>query len=161
MVDIRNLANPVYIPVRYIEYIARAVCLLAFGICPVGYPVTRGVSSCNQATAGGRTDTAGIGLGEHHTLFGKALHIRSFVYLVVVCLLGPERQGCILPAHVVYHEENDVGACVRTSVRLLVLGLQSRGSQWSQCEGDNYFLIHRNYILEDYFLMVIFPVSFT
>ena len=91
MVDVGDLTNTVNVPVRYIEYIARTVCLLTFGIGPVCHPVTGGIRSRNQAAAGRRTDTAGIGLREHYALFGKTFHVRGFVHFIIVRFLCPER----------------------------------------------------------------------
>ena len=102
MFDIGNFADTVHIPVRQFQYIAFTVGGGILRIGPVRYPVTSGVHTGIEATTARRTDTGSISLGEHHTLTGETFHIGRFIYFVVMCLFLPEREGSILPAHIIY-----------------------------------------------------------
>ena len=83
---------------------------------PVGDAVPGGVHAGDEAAPAGGTDGLRIGVREDHALLAQGLHVGRAVALVQEGGLGravrfpPEGQGCILPAHVVHQEKDDVGA---------------------------------------------------
>ena len=113
MFDACDLTDTVYIPVRQFQHIALPVCRFVFGVCPVRYPVTACIHAGIEAATTRRADTGSISLGKHHTLAGEAFHVRRFVYFIIMCLFLPEREGSILPAHIIYQEENNIRPVLR------------------------------------------------
>lgn len=95
------------------QHIALPVCRFVFGVCPVRYPVTACIHAGIEAATARRADTGSISLGKHHTLAGEAFHVRRFVYFIIMCLFLPEREGSILPAHIIYQEENNIRPVLR------------------------------------------------
>ena len=131
--------DAVDIPVREHHGIALDIgCDILFQ-CPVRHPVAGVVGPGDETAARRRTDAAGIGLGEHHTLTGKTFHVWSLVFVIVGCPLRPERHGCVLPAHVIHHEKDDVG-----------MGGPGRGKAGDNSQGKRYesFFMHSRHVIQ-------------
>ena len=112
---------------------------------PVGHTVAGGIAACHQRAAARRTDGGGVGLGEEHALAGQTFHVGGLVALVERGALGAEWHAGVLPAHVVDHEQDDVGALVGTFCRWLGLHCEPGGQQGCQggggCHPGQYGLL--------------------
>ena len=76
---------------------------------PVRHAVAGGIGARNERAAAGRTDGAGVGLREEHTLGSEALHVGRMEHAIIGRGVRPEGNGGVLPAHIVHEEEDDVG----------------------------------------------------
>ena len=103
-----HLRHAIVIPIRQREHITRMVGHPVFLQRPIRDPMTRGVRPGNQAATRRRTDTARIGLREHHSLARQTLHVRRLEHLVIRSLLRPERHGRVLPSHIIHQKKNDI-----------------------------------------------------
>ena len=80
--------------------------------CPVGYPVTGGIHTRHEAASRWRGDGARIGLHEFYAFLGQFLHVGRLVAVVQRCHFGVEGDRGLLPTHVVYEEQNNVGSFI-------------------------------------------------
>ena len=76
---------------------------------PVGHAMSCDVLASEQADARGRADRRGVGLGELYALGRKPFHIRRAVTTIECGDLVVERNGCVLPTHVVDQKDDEVG----------------------------------------------------
>jgi hypothetical protein len=76
---------------------------------PVGDPMAGGIHAGHQAGAGGRADTAGIGLGKFHARGSQQFHIGSPVKIIEGSPFRVKGHGSILPSHVVDQKKEDIG----------------------------------------------------
>ena len=145
------LTDTIIVPVGQLYRRALAVGLLVALQRPVGHPMAGVVGSRNEAAPGGRTDVAGIRLGEHHALLGQSLHIGCLVGLVVRSLLCPKRQRGILPSHVVHHEQDDVRAFLLLGRGLLLRRSPpvAHGYKWRQKQCGKQIFIHKSESLDN------------
>ena len=146
-----HLTDTIVVPVGQLHRIALAVGLLVALQRPVGHPMAGIVGSRNEAAPGSRTDVAGIRLSEHHALLGQPLHIRRLVGFVVRSLLGPEGQRGILPSHVIYHKENNVGTFLLLGNRLFLRRSPpvGHGYQRRQRQCCKQIFIHKSECLDN------------
>ena len=96
------LANAVNVPFGINH---NGVRLLVGGILtqrPACHPVSRGVHTRKKADARRRADTARVGLCKHFALSCQTLHVGRMVRVVVAGALCPERQGRVLPSHIIH-----------------------------------------------------------
>ena len=68
----------------------------------------RSIEAGHQRHTRRRTDTARVGLRELHPCVGKLLHVRRAIAPIEWRDLVVKRDGCILPAHVIDEEDNNV-----------------------------------------------------
>ena len=102
------LTNPIVVPFGGHQVIIRFVSHLSTPKRPIRHMMTDGIGPRQQRTPAGRTDRTGVCLREHHSMSGQTLHIGCFVDRIKPCALRPERQRCILPAHIIHHKQNDI-----------------------------------------------------
>lgn len=110
--------------------------------CPVGHTVTCSIHASQQTHTGWRAHRTGIRLGEYHSLLGHSLHIGRVISLVERCSLGPEGQRCVLPAHIIHHEQDNIGS-------FIYMGhiLRCHGCHWEQCKWQYFFCVHHHWIV--------------
>jgi len=99
----------VHIPHRSIQFVIPSIvgCIHPQG--PVCNLVSRCIHPCHQAYPGRRTYGTGIGIRKLHPLGGKFFHIGCAKTLIDRCFLKPERNGSILPAHIIYQKQDNIG----------------------------------------------------
>ena len=107
-----NATDAVIIPFGKCQLVVFEVGRLVLFQCPVGHSVACSIASRHQTAPTWRADRTCISLTEHHASRCQSLHIGRFVAVIIHRALGPERQRSVLPAHVVYHEKNDVRTIV-------------------------------------------------
>ena len=86
----------------------------------------------------------GICIRKRHALGSQLLHIRRPVapvqkgFLRVALTVGPERVGSILPSHVIYQENDDIGLLSGNSVGTIAQsGCPGKQEQYSANGGHN------------------------
>lgn len=121
IVDTLHRAHAIVVPIRWNQYTVWIIGRrIPFYIGPIGNIVTGHIHARHQADTSGRADRIGICIGELHSSLGHPLHIGRMEYGVEGRGFVPERQGTILPTHIIHHEKNDVG--------LLLLSDDKRGA---------------------------------
>ena len=126
----RRSADPgdaVAVPFRHSHRRACLICMHVLLQCPVGDPVPGIVGPRDKAASGRRADTAGIGLSEHHPLTGQPFHIGGLEHPVVIGHFLPERQGGILPSHIIHHKEDDIRPALLSEGVCAQRGQRERG----------------------------------
>ena len=109
VVDALGLADAVVVPVGWHETVVLFIGRRPLFERPVGHPMAHGIGPRHHAAPARRADGARIGLREEHALCRQPLHIGRLIPSVQFGRLRPERHRRVLPAHVVHHEEDDVG----------------------------------------------------
>ena len=103
-------ADAVKVPVGRLDTLARAVRRAVLSQGPVRHAVPRHVHARQRADPRGGTDRRGIGLRELHPFVGEPLHVRRVIAAVQCGGFRMERNGGLLPSHVIHEEEDDVGS---------------------------------------------------
>ena len=115
-------------PVRRLEIFVVAVRRSVLLPHPAGHAVPRRIHAGHQAHAGRRAEGMGVRIRKRHALRGQLLHVGRAVALVqerllrVAPVVGPERVGRILPAHVIHQENDDIGLLSGNGVGSIALG---------------------------------------
>ena len=100
--------NTVKIPAWELNHIAVRIGLRIVIQRPVGHTVTGCIHSRHQTASSRRRNGASVCLHEFYSILGHLLHIRSVITTVQRSFFLIERNGCLLPSHIVYQKQNDV-----------------------------------------------------
>ena len=88
--------------------VSRAVAVKS----PVGDFVASGVSSGDKTAPRRRANGTRISRCKLHAACRKPFHIRSQILTIVGCDAVGKRHRSILPTHIIYHEQKDIGSFV-------------------------------------------------
>ena len=107
---------------------------------PAGHAVPRRIHAGHQAHPGRSAKGMSICIRKRHALGSQLLHIRRPVapvqkgFLRVALAVGPERVGSILPSHVIYQENDDIG--LLSGNRVGTIAQSGCPGKQEQCSAD-------------------------